>query len=76
MEKVIDLFSQLNSERTDFVHSYPITNKHDEQILHRRKDSQQKYFEITNDFLDDFISRLHDVSSSLYAIRNVVKPNL
>lgn len=66
------LFERLNTERSDFVHSYPITNSKNEQILHRRKDSKRKYFEVDSNFLDDFISRLHDVSSNLYKIRTAV----
>ncbi|QGM04817.1 hypothetical protein [Stenotrophomonas maltophilia] len=71
-----DLFQTLNSERSDIVHAYPITNGSGAQILHRRLDSKGKYFEVTNDFLDSFISRLHNVSSDLHAIRKIVKPEL
>ena len=67
MNDTANLFEKLNSERSDFVHAYPITNKNNEQILHRR---------IDNKFLDSFISRLHDVSSGLYKIRSTVKPQL
>lgn len=76
MSKTANLFENLNTERSDFIHSYPITNKKNEQILHRRKDSKKKYFEVSNDFLDNFISRLHDVSSLLNKIRLAVKPQL
>ena len=76
MEGTASLFERLNSERSDFVHSYPITNIENKQILHRRKDSKKKYFEVDNDFLNDFISRLEDVSDLLYRIRKEVKPEL
>lgn len=76
MNETANLFEKLNSERSDFVHAYPITNKNNEQILHRRKDTKGKYFEVDNKFLDSFISRLHDVSSGLYKIRSIVKPHL
>jgi len=76
MQNVIDLFSKLNDERTDFVHSYPITNKDFKQILHRRKDKNNKYFEITNEFLDSFTSSLNKLSDNLYIIREEVNPNL
>lgn len=76
MNDTANLFEKLNSERSDFVHAYPITNKNNEQILHRRKDDKGKYFEVDNKFLDSFISRLHDVSSGLYKIRSTVKPQL
>jgi hypothetical protein len=76
MEKTADLFERLNTERTDFVHTYPITNRKNEQILHRRKDNKGKYFEVDNTFLDSFIRRLHYVSEGLYTIRAIVKPSL
>jgi hypothetical protein len=76
MQQTADLFEKLNEQRTDFVHSYPITNNSDEQILHRRKDSKGKYFEVDAAFLDRFIRELHNVSSGLYEIRKVVKPDL
>jgi len=66
------LFEEMNGQRSDFVHSYPITNKSNEQIPHRRHDGKGKHFEITNDFLDDFISRLAMVSDKLYEIRGSV----
>ena len=69
-------FERLNTERSDFVHAYPITNSAGEQILHRRVDDKNKYFEVSEVFLDDFISRLTLVSDALYRIRGVVKPNL
>lgn len=71
-----DMFEILNTERSDFIHSYPITNGAKAQILHRRLDSKGKYFEVTNDFLDSFISRLDDVSSKLYEVRRIVRPDL
>lgn len=76
MNETANLFEQLNSERSDFVHAYPITNKKNEQILHRRKDDKNKYFEVDNNFLDSFISRLYNVSNGLYKIRGIVKPNI
>ncbi len=71
-----DLFEELNSKRSDIVHAYPITNTVKAQILHRRLDVKDKYFEITNEFLDSFISQLHDVSDKLYDIRKIVRPDL
>jgi len=71
-----DEFERLNTERTDFVHSGPITNSSGEQILLRRRDDKNKYFEVTNDFLDGFISRLGGVCDALYEIRDIVRPDL
>lgn len=71
-----DLFQTLNSERSDIIHAYPITNTSGAQILRRRHDVKGKYFEVTNEFLDSFISRLHDVNDKLYEIRKIVRPDL
>ena len=72
MQQTADLFDKLNSQRNDFVHSYPITNSKNEQILHRRKDNAGKYFEVNNDFLTKFIGELCNVSDGLYKIRDAV----
>ena len=69
-------FERLNTERSDFVHSYPITNATSEQILHRRVDEKGKYFEVTSAFLDDFAQRLSLVAEALYEIRRIVRPEL
>jgi hypothetical protein len=69
MSNAAKLFEILNSGRTDFIHAYPITNSKKEQILHRRKDSKNKYFEVDNRFLDDFIAKLNGISNELYSIR-------
>lgn len=75
-QSAADLFEALNSERSDIVHAYPITSASKAQILHRRLDVKDKYFEVTNEFLDGFISRLHDVSDKLYEIRKIVRQDL
>lgn len=69
-------FERLNTERSDFVHSYPITSPTGAQILHRRVDAKNKYFEVTEAFLDDFIRRLTSVSDAFYEIRGIVRPDL
>lgn len=73
---VVLLFKELNDQRTDIVHAYPITTGTGEQILHRRKAQPVKYFEVTNDFLNSFISRLHKVYLELSKIRAIVRPDL
>lgn len=65
-------FQQLNIERSDFAHAYAITSNTRGQILHRRVDGDEKYFEVTNEFLDNYISRLNKVSNKLYEIRDLV----
>jgi len=76
MLQTADIFGKLKEQRNDIIHPYPITNDKKEQILHRRKDKKGKYFEVDNAFLDQFISKLDDVSNGLYEIRNVVCPDL
>ena len=71
-----NVFENLNEQRNDIIHPYPITNDKKEQILHRRKDKEGKYFEVNNAFLDQFISKLDNVSNSLYEIRKAVSPDL
>ncbi|PPU32183.1 MULTISPECIES: hypothetical protein [unclassified Xanthomonas] len=65
------LIRSLNKDRSHFVHAYPITNGENAQILYRQPKHGQS-FEVSNSFLDQFISRLHDASSKLYEIRNVL----
>ncbi|MFS0827869.1 hypothetical protein [Pseudomonas phoenicis] len=71
-----DLFQALNTRRSDIVHAYPITSTSDEQILHRRLDERNRHFDVNNEILDAFITKLHDVSTSLYKIRAIVRPDL
>ncbi|AUG41391.1 hypothetical protein CXP47_16330 [Pseudomonas chlororaphis] len=71
-----DMFQALNTRRSDIMHAYPITNQARQQILHRRLDKKNRYFEVTNEILEEFISKLHDVSSLLYDIRAIMKPEL
>lgn len=35
-----------------------------------------KYFEVTDDFLDNFIARLHLVNDGLYRIRSILRPDI
>lgn len=65
------MFKKLNEERTDFVHAYPTGNS-EQRILHRRLDRKSKDFEVTSDFLNGFISQLHDASTKLYKIRDFI----
>ncbi|MGX1126556.1 hypothetical protein [Pseudomonas sp. HLS-6 TE3448] len=71
-----DMFEALNTRRSDIMHAYPITNQARQQILHHRLDEKGRYFEVTNEIREEFISELHDVSSLLYDIRAIMKPEL
>lgn len=69
-------FERLNTQRSDFVHAYPITSSSGDQILHRRMDAKGKYFEVTEGFLADFTSGLTQVADALYEIRAIIRPEL
>lgn len=69
-------FERLNTQRSDFVHAYPITCASGDQILHRRVDAKGKYFEVAEGFLADFTSGLTQVTDALYEIRAIVRPEL
>ena len=67
-----NLFEDLNTRRSDFIHAYPITNTKNEQALWRRHALKSKNLEINNQFLDDFIGDLRAVLDGLYEIRKAV----
>lgn len=70
LDYIVKEFEKYKNFRNDIVHSYPITTSDGEQILHRRLDRENKYFEITEEFLDSFIKGLPEISSRLYKIRD------
>jgi hypothetical protein len=69
-------FEEYKNFRNDIVHAYPITGKKGKQILHRRLDRADKYFEVTEEFLDAFIGGLPVISQRLYKIRTHLRPEL
>ncbi|MGQ8919837.1 hypothetical protein ACUUYP_20755 [Pseudomonas lundensis] len=87
-EQAYELFRTLNDERSDIIHSYPITSTTGNQILHRRQDATEprgqgetltsgkpaKHFEVTDEFMDTFLARLHQVNEHLYRIRDIFRP--
>lgn len=73
-ERAASKFKRLNTQRSDFVHAYPITSPSGEQILHRRDDAKAKCFEVTEAFLVDFTSGLTEVTCALYEIRAIARP--
>lgn len=89
-QQAYELFRTLNDERSDIIHSYPITSTAGNQILHRRQDATEprgqgetltsgkpaKYFEVTDDFMDTFLARLHQVNERLYFIRDIFRPTV
>ncbi|MGP5444602.1 hypothetical protein [Pseudomonas helleri] len=87
-QQAYELFKTLNDERSDIIHSYPITSTTGNQILHRRQDATEsrgqgdtltrgkpaKHFEVTDQFMDTFLARLHQVNKHLYRIRDIFRP--
>ena len=73
LDNVAGLFELLNNHRNDIFHAYPITGSSGTQILHRRKDAAGKYFEIKEDFLDEFIHDTEKLSELLYQIRDATE---
>jgi hypothetical protein len=89
-QQAYELFRTLNDERSDIIHSYPITSMAGNQILHRRQDATEprgqgetltsskpaKHFEVTDEFMDTFLARLHQVNEHLYLIRDIFRPDV
>lgn len=89
-QEAYELFRTLNDERSDIIHSYPITSSTGNQILHRRQNATTpkgqgetltqakpaKYFEVTDEFMDTFLARLHQVDNHLYRIRDILCPTV
>ena len=69
--EVEDLFVELVEQRNRIIHSYRITNSSNQQVLATKTltNKGNKQFEITEDYLMEFI-RLNDkLSSMLHSIR-------
>ena len=66
-EEISSLFSILVSKRNRIIHSFQITYK-DEQIL-RTKDKNHKQFNISEEYLLEFIRGNEDLSSRLHKFR-------
>ena len=69
--EISSLFSDLVTSRNRIIHSSQITNKENEQVLAtktREKDGNQQ-FEITEEYMLDFIRRNETLSSKLHQLR-------
>ena len=70
-DEIEKLFSELVNERNRIVHSFRITNGNDEQVLAtkaKEKDGN-KQFEITEEYLLNFIKKNEKLSDLLYELR-------
>ena len=66
-EEISSLFSELVSKRNRIIHSFQITYKN-EQIL-RTKDKNHQQYNITEDYLLDFIRENENLSNMLHKFR-------
>ncbi|WP_459524665.1 selenium binding protein [Leuconostoc lactis] len=67
--KALDLFDDLTGRRNRIVHSFPVTNKEEEQIL-ATKDKQNKQYYISKDYMMTFINDNEKLALMLDEIRN------
>lgn len=66
--EIINLFSQLIQKRNRIVHSFQITNSDGDQIL-ATKDKENNQFEISEDYLLEFINQNEILSDKLHDYR-------
>jgi len=67
-QKIFDLFSAIVKKRNRISHSFQITDVNGEQIL-RTKDENNNQYNITADFLMDFIKDNEEISNLLHSLR-------
>ena len=70
-EEIEALFAELINQRNRIVHSYRITNKQNEQVLATKTRAVEgnKQFEITEEYLLEFIKLNDKLSQMLHKIR-------
>ena len=70
-EEIEALFAELINQRNRIVHSYRITNKQNEQVLATKTKEKEgnKQFEITEEYLLDFIKSNDRLSELLHNLR-------
>ena len=70
-DEIESLFTELINQRNRIVHSYRITNKQNEQVLATKTKEKEgnKQFEITEEYLLDFIKSNDRLSELLHNLR-------
>lgn len=66
--KIVDLFGQLVDMRNRIIHGFRITNKKGEQSI-ATKEKSGRQFEVTEDYLMDFIHKNDELSDMLHQFR-------
>ena len=67
--KIEQLFSELIDQRNRIVHSFQITNKQNKQVLATKVYHESEQFEITEDYLLNFIKLNEKLSDMLHVFR-------
>ena len=67
-EPIVELFGELVDMRNRIIHGFRITNKHQEQVIATKEKSGHQ-FEITEDYLVDFIRKNEKLSDMLHQSR-------
>ena len=67
--EIEQLFEEIVNRRNRIIHSYRITNSSDAQVLATKVKGQGKRFEITEEYLLEFIRMNEKLSDMLHALR-------
>lgn len=67
-DEIVGRFSEIVSMRNRIVHGYQITNKNKKQVL-ATKEKSGRQFDITEDYLKDFIRKNEELSTMLHKFR-------
>ena len=65
---IVDLFGEIVDMRNRIIHGFRITNKNNEQVIATKEKSGQQ-FEITEEYLLDFIRKNEELSGMLHDFR-------
>ena len=68
-KEFIDLFGKIINSRNRIIHGFQVTNPAGEQVLWTKDKNTQTQFEITEDYLMNFIKDNQSLSDKLYAFR-------
>ena len=66
---IVDIFMEIIKMRNRIIHSFRITSKSGEQILATKDSDNQKQFEISEQYLKDFIQLNNTLSDLLHELR-------
>lgn len=67
-DEIVGRFSEIVSMRNRIVHGYQITDKNKKQVL-ATKEKSGRQFDITEDYLKDFIRKNEELSTMLHKFR-------